>query len=265
MSRSRKNPLDAFDALVSQREHGKAQPAILPTHLLVRKIKVRPEVFQHRSPAQYVSDAHIRDLADKAKRKDLDPVTVWWDGKHWTVIDGHHRMQGYMRANRAERPVPVEVFEGTPEQALARAAGSNAKAKLQMSTAEKATAAWRLVVMGSGMSKAQQAESADVSERLVAMMRSAKATLINTRKMSPESLSEMKWQQARREAAGNPSEWTPEEEADRVEKMAKALHKALGSTADRQPDIFWQALEIYSPNLARALRESYLTPEDEPR
>ncbi len=29
-----------------------------------------------------------------------------------------------------------------------------------------------------------------------------------------------------------------------------------------QQDIFWQALEIYSPNLTRALRESYLTPED---
>ena len=263
MSRNRKNPLGAFDALVSQREQGKTQPTTQPTHLHIRKIKLRPEVFQHRSPPQYISDGHIRDLTDKAKQKDLDPVTVWWDGKQWTVIDGHHRMHGYMRANRPERLVPVEVFEGTPEQALARAAGSNAKAKLQMTTTEKATAAWRLVVMGSGMSKAQQAESADVSERLVAMMRSAKATLINTRKMSPESLSEMKWQQARQEAAGNPSEWTSEEEADKVEKMAKALRKALGPTADRQPDIFLQALEVYSPHLARAVREAYMTSEDD--
>lgn len=103
-----------------------------------------------------------------------------------------------------------------------------------------------------------------MAAKAVSGSKSLTNTLINTRKMSPESLSEMKWQQARQEAAGNPSEWTPEEEADKVEKMAKALHKALGPTADRQPDIFWQALEIYSPNLARALRESYLIPEDDP-
>lgn len=169
MSRSRKNPLDAFDALVLQREQGKAQPAILPTHLPVRKIKVRPEVFQHRSPPQYVSDAHIRDLADKAKRKDLDPVTIWWDGKHWTVIDGHHRMHGYMRANRGEKPIPVEVFEGTSEQALARAAGSNAKAKLQITTTEKATAAWRLVVNDLCVRGTQPLQQGDAGSSLVAL------------------------------------------------------------------------------------------------
>ncbi len=263
MSRNRKNPQDAFDSLVRQREEGKPQPPA-PVQLPMRKLKVRPEVFQHRSPAQYISDGHARDLADKAKRKDLDAVTIWWDGKHWTLIDGHHRMKGYMLANRGEKPIPVEVFDGTPEQALARAAGSNSKAKLQMTKSEKVNAAWRLVVMGVGMSKAQQAEAAEVSERQVATMRSAKAKLTGTMNVTPERLSEMTWGQARNEAAGTPSEWSPEEEAERVEKMAKALRKALGPTADRQPDIFLQALEVYSPHLARAVREAYAAPEDEP-
>ncbi len=70
MSRSRKNPLTTFDGLIAQREQGKPQPATLPTHLPMQKIKVRKEVFQHRRPAQYQSDAHIRALADKAKHKE---------------------------------------------------------------------------------------------------------------------------------------------------------------------------------------------------
>lgn len=59
-------------------------------------------------------------------------------------------------------------------------------------------------------------------------------------------------------AAGEPMDWTPEEEEARVEKMALALRKALGSTADRQPDIFRKALERFSPQLAQALEEEYL-------
>ncbi len=264
MNRSSKNPLDAFDALVTQREQGKPQPPT-PTHLPMRRVKMRPEVFQHRSPVQYQSDDHVRDLADSAKRMDLEAITVWWDGKYWTVIDGHHRIHGYIHANRGEKPIPVEVFEGTPLQALVRAAAANSKPKLQMTQTERANAAWRLVIMGESMTKAEQADAAKVSPRLVATMRSAKLSLLNKPIFSPERLSEMTWQEARREVAGTPSEWSPEEEDERVEKMAKALRKALGATADRQPDIFWRALEVYSPNLTRALQESYLTPEDDPQ
>ena len=59
-------------------------------------------------------------------------------------------------------------------------------------------------------------------------------------------------------AAGESVDWTPEEEEARVEKMTKALRKALGATADRQPDIFRKALERFSPQLAKALEEEYL-------
>lgn len=63
----------------------------------------------------------------------------------------------------------------------------------------------------------------------------------------------MSWHEARRNAAGELPDWTPEEEEARIEKMTKALRKALGATADRQPDIFRQALERFSPLLAQAL------------
>jgi hypothetical protein len=64
----------------------------------------------------------------------------------------------------------------------------------------------------------------------------------------------MTWENARRSAKGEDADdWSPEEEEKRIEQMALALRKALGATAERQPHIFWQAIEVYSPQLARAL------------
>lgn len=254
MSRTRKkNRWDAFDDLREQHANGKPQPKSIPQRLPVSKIKRHPEVFQHRRPAQHVSEAHIRELAGAAKVRDLDPLTVWWDGKHWSLIDGHHRIQAYLLAGKGTNDVPVEVFEGTPEDALGRAAKANTKAKLMMSGSEKSNAAWHMVVMTPEMSKSKQAENSGVSERLVASMRKTKATLSNQGR-APSQLADMTWEQARRAVKGEDSDdWSPEEEEKRVEQMALALRKALGATAERQPEIFWQAVETYSPQLARSL------------
>ena len=256
MSRTRqKNPMDAFEDLIERHATGKPQPTPAPLLLRANTIKRHPEVFQHRRPAKHVSEAHIRDLADAAKGHDLDPLTVWWDGRNWTLIDGHHRAMGYLRAGKGMSVVPVEVFEGSPEEALVRAARANTKAKLAMSASAKSTAAWRMVVMVPKMSKSAQAVAAGVSERLVASMRTAKATL-QRQDWPLTKLAEMTWENARRTARGEAADdWSPEEEEKRVEQMALALRKALGATAERQPDIFWKAVEVYSPQLARALAD----------
>ena len=88
-------------------------------------------------------------------------------------------------------------------------------------------------------------------------MRRAKTTLLTDPKGSPESLAEMTWSDARRQAAGDIRDWTPEEEK-RIEKISTALRKAIGDTADRQPDIFRQAFDRFSPQLAKALGEGYV-------
>ena len=258
MSRkNKKNPMSGFQELKVLRETGRPQPSPLPTFLDLKSIKVREEVFQHRRPHKADSARHVRGLAEVAKTRDLDPLTVWWDGKKWTVIDGHHRINAYVRAGKGHHAVPVEVYEGTPEEALGRAAEANTKDKLQMSSSEKSTAAWRLVVLTQGSSKAQQAQYAGVSERLIAMMRKARATLLSNGEHHLEALSEMAWNEARRHAMGAPDDWSPEEEEVRVEKMTTALRKALGATADLQPDIFMRAVERFSPRLAKAIEEAH--------
>lgn len=259
MSRAtKKNPSKSFEALVEQHRAGKPQPPD-PGRLTPKSIKVRPEVFQHRKPLEHASDSHVRGLTDAAKAQgSLAPVTVWWDGKHWNCIDGHHRMQAYMRANLFQTAVPVQVFKGTPMEALAFAAGANTKAKLQMSPGEKANAAWRLVVMGTGLTKAKQAEAAGVSTRLVAYMRNALEKLVSMGQ-SREDAAEMSWLHAKQAADGkDATDWSEEEEERRVEVMAAALRKALGSTAEKQPDIFVRALEAFSPMLAKRVEENYV-------
>lgn len=253
MSRtSKKNPVDSFDALVEQHQRGKSPRDPKPTSLPLQSIKYRPEVFQHRRPIQYQSDAHIRVLAEAAKVRDLDPVTVWWDGKSFTLIDGHHRSMGYITAGKGMSNIPVEVFEGTAQEALERAAIANTRAKLQMTPSEKSIAAWRLVPMTETMSKAKQSQAAGVSDGLVATMRRTKAKLLKQGMTSAE-LVELTWEAARRIAAGEENNWTPEEEDKRVAAMALGLRKALGATAERQPELFWKAIEVYSPQLAQGL------------
>ncbi len=103
------------------------------------------------------------------------------------------------------------------------------------------------------MSKSTQAVAAGFSERLVASMRTAKGILIGQGRSHSE-LADMTREVARSTAKGEDADdWSPEEEERRIELITLALRKVLGATAERQPHIFWQAIEVYSPQLAPAL------------
>lgn len=244
----------AWNALHFQLSAGKSQPATKPTMLPLRRVKLWPEVFQQRRPAKHLSDAHVRALASKAKSSPLgtlDPLTVWWDGKAWACIDGHHRMQAYQSAGTSE--IPVTVFEGSIEEALALSAKANTRDKLPMGRGEKSNAAWHLVVQ-TNLSKAAQAEASGVSERQVALMRSVKAAL---EAKGVKNMEDMGWEQARRMAAGEGTlpEWDEDETEKRALEMASRLHKALGIGSISKIEVFARAVEIYSPMLYKGLVE----------
>lgn len=252
--KSKQNPNTAFEDLEWQVSNGKAAPTVEPEVLKVSAIKLLPEVFQHRRPATHSSQNHIKGLADAAKtRGALAPVTVWWNGKHWLCVDGHHRVAAYVMAGMRLVEVPVEVFKGAPAEALARAAETNSMDKLPMTKAEKVNAGWRLVVMGGTLSKARQALAAGISERQVAAMRATKKYLL-TRDLTLESLAEMSWEVARKTHAGEDvSDWSDGETERRAQEMALAIRKAIGATAENQPEVFARAVELYSTKLAKAL------------
>lgn len=256
MSRS-----DARHALSTRLEKGKPQPAKKPAMLTLDEVKLWPGVFQQRRPAKFASDAHVRSLANKAKASHigvLDPLTVWWDGKTWACVDGHHRMAAYKQADVYQ--FPVEVFEGTLEEALVLSAKANTRDKLQMSRSEKSNAAWHLVAVTS-CSKAVQAEASGVSERQVALMRSVKETL---RRKGESDIEDYGWETARRMAAGEDQaqDWDEDEAEKRAMEIATKLHMALGKGSFSQVEIFARAVEIYSPLLAKGLVEHWQAQEE---
>lgn len=248
---------EGWSALLQQVEAGKPMPAQLPERMEVHRIKLRPEVFQHRNPLQSESAAHIRELSAKAKASTdgLDPIKVWWDGKHWVCIDGHHRHQAYMQADMRREEVRVEVFEGSPQKALKEAAQANTKDKLQMRKAEKTTAAWHLVVAASdGLTQGEQAEASGISRRMVVTMHGVKRILLA--KGVPD-IGDLSWGKARQLAAGEDSQ--PEHDADWIEeqarKVAEKLHRHIGIKAASQAEVFARALEVFSPRLVADLTD----------
>ena len=54
-------------------------------------------------------------------------------GEHYYVIDGHHRVDAYHSA-KWSRPIPVEVFHGTVDEARIEALVRNSKDKLRMTS-----------------------------------------------------------------------------------------------------------------------------------
>lgn len=263
MSRKRTMTLaESWQALLDQHDNGKAPPGVPPKQLTLRQIKLRPEVFQHRRPAHHASASHIRELTSTAKERSLEPLLVWWDGKNWTCIDGHHRIEAYRNAG-ADYEVPVEVFQGTPEEASLQAARGNSRAKLQMSNTEKLGAAWRIVTTSTKASKAQTAEASGASERTVAHMRKVRDQL----RQKGEEPAEMSWEAARRMAAGE----APESEVDwdaRIEQeaqeMAAKLLKALGKRGHQRVEVLARALELYGSQLPAQLGDYWgLQPSSE--
>jgi len=253
---------DAWRELRYKLTNGKPQPVTKPLTLSLKRIKLWPEVFQQRRPAKFVSDAHVRTLASKAKASTngvLDPVTVWWDGEAWACIDGHHRMQAYRTTGVSD--IPVAVFEGSIEEALALSAKANTRDKLQMSRGEKSNAAWHLVVV-TKLSKAAQAEASGVSERQVGHMRQVKEVL---EAKSECNLQDLSWETARQMAAGKEvsQEWNEDETEKRAMEMATKLHKALGTASFSQIEVFARAVEIYSPLMAKGLVEYWLEQEED--
>ena len=93
-----------------------------------------------------MNDRHVADLRRALRNGgELDPVLVFAAGRWFYLIDGHHRLQAYRREDK--RDIPVEAFEGTPEEAVLAARKANSRAKLSMTNLERQNAAWQLVLL----------------------------------------------------------------------------------------------------------------------
>lgn len=268
MSRKRGGTLSHdWHVLRVQLSKAKPQPMPLPVELPLGKIRMWPNVFQHRRTGGHEGAGHIRKMIaaiDVRKGRMLDPMTVWWDGKAWACVDGHHRHAAYMGASVGRsHAVPVEVFEGSLAEAMGHAASANSKDKLAMSSGEKSDAAWRMVAVAD-MSRADAASASGVSESTVANMRrvrlqlEARASAVDDMTvMSGVDYRDLSWADARRLAAGTRAvdfDWDAANEV-KAQEMAVALKRALGKEGGKYPEILARALEIYDTRLVDQLVE----------
>lgn len=147
-----------------------------PTKAKPRAVKVPlsdigqlPEIFQPRdfdadgykaAASKARSEEHIQDLVKVLRDgRPLDPLEVapmeGLDFGHivlvtkYVVIDGHHRLAAYRevaKKNEGKR-IPCLILEGfSPAQLMLRATKQNAKAKLNMTEAQRMQNAWRTYI-----------------------------------------------------------------------------------------------------------------------
>lgn len=257
--------LQEKSSLECKRVTGKPEPKAHPETLTLNQIKMHPEVFQHRTIIDWISEPHIKELTKALESgQPLEAITVWWNGKNWTCIDGHHRIEAYRKVIDQQHSIPVKVFSGSVDDAITKAAAGNTKDKLPMSRNEKREAAWRLTI-GTEMSKAEVQAVTGTSDRTIGNMRLVKGKLL---KAHPEAdLSELSWLAALAQSKGKESvdiDWDERNE-EQAQELAKQLAKHLPKKTRRSPEILARAIEIYDTRLASGLYEYWNTedPDDE--
>lgn len=256
--------LSAKSNILRRIKQGKPAPAKV-SKLRLRDILSLPSAFQHRSNNQAASESHVWELIKHLERHPLQafsPLTVYWVGDGWCVIDGHHRLEAY-KAMDFKQEIPVTVFTGKLDEALLLSLSSNAKDKLPMSRIEKSNAAWRLVI-STDNSKSVIANAACVSERSVGYMRAVMKSL--TEHHPEMSLDELSWIEAMQLYQGketdtnNGSEKWVEKEA---QELANRLCKQFGKRLSHNFEVTMRALEIYDCRLLDVIAEQYSPAEDD--
>lgn len=236
-------------------------------------IHVLAAAFQPRTFEGQLGDRHslIQDLIEAINRagiERIDPIKVWWSGKAWFVVDGHHRLHAVDRVNTYRhdkkkgeviREVPVEVVSGGLSEAYRAAAKDNGKAHLNMTAKQRSQWAWRVAVLHWTKTIPEKFVMAEAALDLhvhVNTLSSMKATFrqilerfqeehggrhLNTKEDAEwiYQVASLQWpKQAVEMAKGNLEEETIRDDAWRqeaVKKTAEKLIRALGKEAFSSP------------------------------
>lgn len=257
---------EGIERLEAEAAGGSPAPTVDGGCLPLDDIYTSPELQPRgEQTGSFDSEKHIRGLIRSIKGKPdgiLQSILVWWSGRRWYVVDGHHRLASYKQVEKGGKAkwgpngVPVEVLEGGYSAARLACLGGNTQAKLEMTEVDRLDGAWKLTVDGIG-SKREVMTSASVSDGTVKNMRRALMEL-RKRELDGNEIAALSWDEARRLAdnlempANRSDEW--------VEKLAEEwknrLRTTFGGALTKNPDIFAMAVRRYSPNFAERLVES---------
>ncbi len=237
-----------LEALWKEQGAGFADTVLQQTRASLSTLKLSPKTFQPRDPTEEMpgKEAHIRTLAEAAKRDLLDPILVLPIAGIRVVLDGHCRVEAYREAfKKKSTKVPIRYFRGTFAEALLEAGALNSKDKLRLTTSEKAEQAWKLVLFDEGRSQytvRDIAASSGISKSTVARMRKILREdfpAFDPRKSSWREVLEY----LNRDRVIDDT-W----EAKLVHDWARRAIKTFGPKAGQQPDILLKALGLAYPD-----------------
>lgn len=252
--------LESIKAALEQ--HGSATPIPNPKHLDRNQMARMAALFNTRTLEYRVVDheVHLRELMDAIgnpkKPHFLDPITVWWGGDRYYVIDGHLRLQAYARKGITAK-VPVVIFEGSLDEAMAQSAALNSKNQLPMTKDDRLNCAWRLVLVSS-LTKEKIVQACAVANGSVGNMRVVKKKLMEEIERPLQYLCDLTWDDARREAEGLETKVETDMEAEtrkRAQRYARAIARAVGDRPHQDTDAFAMALDMMG--LPKRLMTSY--------
>jgi hypothetical protein len=260
----------------------KAKPKKYPKHLKLKLddlLVAEPGVFQHRLFTRqniFESQENTLTLAKALKERGvpLEPLLVFPVEDRFYVMDGHHRLAAYQTVSW-KKQIPVEVFEGSFEEAHREALKRNSRNKLSMTKREKSEAAWRLVKEGIH-SKSEIADASTVGSRTVGNMRVVWKELQSWAQSEKEKakanndedemleLEEISWLQALQWKAGRKPQLELDDWKEReAQKIIDALEKHnITAMLIKDPEITAIALENLLPNLTGRLAELWEGDDD---
>lgn len=252
---------EGYELLMREFNNYSPPPYKNPTTLQLGAIKQAHSVFQPRHiqsvSCTIASESHICELVEALQAsggRSLDPITVYWTGKAYRVIDGHHRREAYLRYYR-DKPtqiIPVHTFEGTPDEAIQKAIELNSKNHLPITKDERFDRAWLMVIMGIG-SKASVSRACKIGTSTFSAMRK---TLEQYREKYPEDWRELAldtpWRDAQR-LERKQSDFNEDWKEKQANALARRIGKSFGKRLTAQPEITARAFEIYSEKLTEEL------------
>ncbi len=122
---------------------------------------------------EWVNELDVNELVDHYKSgRETPPPVVYFDGTHYWLGDGHHRVAGHRKAGRDS--IVVEVEPGTQRDAILYAAGANSDHGVRRTIGDKRKAVTALLkdAEWGQWSDRAIAEKCRVSHPLVASIRS---------------------------------------------------------------------------------------------
>lgn len=248
--------IEAFNSIAAAWQRPE-ESAEFPRRLPLDSVELLPEVFQPRSrrdSASGVEDQHHVETLSRHLRAnpdyDLDAVTVLPIQGRYILIEGHHRLAAYKLRGRSN--VPVEVFRGTPDEALIHSGSVNRRDHLDMTAADRSQRAWELVCSQRPFKVEQIVDGSGVSSRTVKTMRSKLKDYTEQGQEPPET-----WHEVLHGKAAPDPDWVDKKVEEYRQKLTKAWGPSKGMNSGKK-SLLAEALMAWGDRTALYIAQEIL-------